>query len=229
MYTAVIVEPREHPALHFVLDNVLSNLSEEWNIIIFHGTKNIEYLEDIINVKLSQYKSRITCIKMSVDNLSRNQYSSLLIQPSFYEDIPTETFLIFQTDSMILPKNKDIINDFLEYDYVGAPWNHCPPNTGTDRVGNGGFSLRKKSKMLEIIATKPYKTYAEDVYFCFHPTIKLHKPTMEKAKQFSVENLFHPTPFGCHQPWTLPEQYKKEFYELYPEAYELYKLNHTKN
>ena len=36
-YTAVIVEPREHKALSFVLNNFLENLSDEWNIIIMHG------------------------------------------------------------------------------------------------------------------------------------------------------------------------------------------------
>jgi hypothetical protein len=48
-YTAVIVEPREHKALDFVLKNFKENLDEEWGIVIFHGTKNETYLKNIIN------------------------------------------------------------------------------------------------------------------------------------------------------------------------------------
>ena len=54
-YTAVIIEPREHPALEFVLKNFNANLSEEWQFVIFHGNKNIKFLlsEAIFN-KLSE-------------------------------------------------------------------------------------------------------------------------------------------------------------------------------
>jgi hypothetical protein len=39
-YTALIIEPRKHKALEFVLKNFLENLSNEWSIIIFHGNLN---------------------------------------------------------------------------------------------------------------------------------------------------------------------------------------------
>ena len=41
IYTAIILEPREHKALEYVLNNFLDNLSDEWNFIVFHGSKNI--------------------------------------------------------------------------------------------------------------------------------------------------------------------------------------------
>jgi hypothetical protein len=48
-YTAIIIEPREHKALSFVLNNFLSNLSNDWSFIIFHGNKNSEYVKNIVN------------------------------------------------------------------------------------------------------------------------------------------------------------------------------------
>ena len=39
-YTAIIVEPREHPALEYVLQNFNDNLSNEWQFILFYGNKN---------------------------------------------------------------------------------------------------------------------------------------------------------------------------------------------
>jgi hypothetical protein len=47
-YTAVIIEPREHKALSFVLKNFLENLSDEWNIIIMHGNNNAKFINNIL-------------------------------------------------------------------------------------------------------------------------------------------------------------------------------------
>ena len=71
---------------------------------------------------------------------------------------------------MVFGKN---INDFIEWDYIGAAW---PRNDNQYGVGNGGFSLRTKNTMLEIIKTvsnsdtQTYYKYdtkliPEDVYF----------------------------------------------------------------
>ena len=77
-------------------------------------------------------------------------YNNLLKNIDLYENIPTETFLIFQTDTLINPKYKHLIYEFIDYDYVGAPWSF------NSQVGNGGLSLRKKSKMIDIIKKKKY-------------------------------------------------------------------------
>jgi len=227
MYTAIIVEPRKHPALLFVLNNVLTNLSDDWKIVICCGNKNQDFVMNIIHKKLSRFIDRISCFNLGVDNLTKDQYSLLLTNPKFYDMIPTEIFLIFQTDSMIFSKNKDRINDFLEYDYVGAPWDNFP--VASENVGNGGFSLRRKSKMLEIISTTPYNTTAEDIYFCYHPTIQLHKPDFEKAKQFSVEAVFYEQPFACHRVWAaLSGSNTRKLCELHPELNQLIQLNTMK-
>jgi hypothetical protein len=195
MYTAIIVEPRKHKALSFVLNNFCKNLSNDWNFIIFHGNLNIDYITDIINGELSNHKHRISLLNLHVDNLTIQDYSNLFINNfEFYDKIPTEIFLVFQTDSMINTQYKDLINDFLEYDYVGAPW-RC------NEVGNGGLSLRRKSKMLEIMKNDKNKHLPEDVYFSMSNVIKLHKPTFEKAKEFSIECILNEKSFGCHKPY----------------------------
>ena len=58
-YTAVIVEPREHKALEFVLNNVLENLSEDWNVLIFHGNNNINYTSIYFDTIFSTQSKRI--------------------------------------------------------------------------------------------------------------------------------------------------------------------------
>jgi len=199
IYTAVIIEPRPHKALEFCLTNFLESLDERFNFIIFHGNLNITYLENILNTKLEKYRHRITIINLHIDNLSSNEYSNLLVDESFYNYIPTEYFLIFQTDTMICTKNKHYIFYFInkKYDYVGAPWK-------TGLVGNGGLSLRKKSKMIEIINKIPYNGCNEDFYFSAIPYkvgFNISLPSVEEAKKFSVETVFSYDTFGVHNPW----------------------------
>ncbi len=202
-YTAVIIEPREHKALKYVLNNFLENLNEDWVFIIMHGNLNETYVDNIINNDLSKYKYRISKHNLKVDNLTAFDYNNLLKSLKFYELIPTETFLIFQTDSIICSKFKDNINKFMNYDYVGAPW------ASDGNVGNGGLSLRKKSKMIEIInkcpkfriPDDPYNNEnGEDVYFSYAcEGVSLNKPSLEEAKLFSIEQVYSSNSFGIHK------------------------------
>jgi hypothetical protein len=227
MNTAVIVEPREHLALPFVLNNVATCLPG-WHIVIYHGTKNKGFLQDCINKDSVLEK----CIlkELPYANLTLSMYNELLTSPAFYESIPTDTFLIFQTDSMIFPQHVHLLNQFLAYDYVGAPlvyslFHSLLENTGinVNMVGNGGFSLRKKSKMLEIIYKYPYanevKLMPEDVYFSRYSR---HVPPYEQAKQFSIESILVPDAFGCHKPWNAIKH--DILFQTFPEIKTLYEL-----
>lgn len=147
-YTAVIIEPRNHKALEFVLNNFMENLSDEWGFIIFHSNTNQTMVENITERLFAKYKNKPKLINLKVDSkdFTIKEYSTLFYHENFYKYIPTETFLIFQTDSMILKENKDKIDNFFEYDYVGAPWPETVRLLGEMQVGNGGLSLRKKVK-----------------------------------------------------------------------------------
>lgn len=194
-YTAVIVEPRKHPALEFVLDNFINNLDNNWKILVLHGNENEDYVKNII----AKNADRITMESLKVDNLTIQEYNRLLVSKEFYDKIPTEVFLIFQTDTMICSEYKDKLNDFIKYDYVGAPFGHL-----NSLVGNGGLSLRRKSKMLEIINKCKYDgNMPEDYFFSKNcPEVKSYIPTSNKAKEFSVETIYNNISFGVHKPWT---------------------------
>ena len=192
-YTAVIIEPRQHKALSFVLNNFLENLSDEWGFIIFHSDKNKVFLEDIIENELGIYKKKIIkLVNLNVDNLTNKEYNTILKSREFYSHIETDLFLIFQTDTLIIKENKNIINEFLEYHYVGAPW-------ANGKNGNGGLSLRNKSKILQIIETvdSNFKKN-EDEFFSLQEEIDIFKPSFKNAKKFAVETVFYESPFGVH-------------------------------
>jgi hypothetical protein len=213
--TALIIEPRKHKALAFVLKNILENLESEWNVILYHGRLNEDYVKNIVKNNLSHYASRISLIKLEIDNLTKRQYSEIMLNRDFISSIPTETFLVFQTDSMINPKYKDLLYTFLKYDYVGAPWKN-------GMVGNGGFSLRKKSKMLKCLLF-PVKVDYEDAWFS-NDIHKLYKPPYELACLFSIETLYSKVFFGIHFAWNYHESKLEEMCENCPGLSELISL-----
>ncbi len=82
---------------------------------------------------------------------SIDAYSKFIVF-ELYKHIDTEFVLIVQADGYVL-HSKKWNNNFLEYDYIGAPWRikqdaYIDPFENHQRVGNGGFSLRS-TKLLK--------------------------------------------------------------------------------
>lgn len=227
MYTAVIVEPRKHAALSLVLSNFNKNLNDKWKFLIYHGNLNGDYIREIITS--NKMESRCIMISLNIDNLTINDYNRLLYSHFFYQNIDTDYFLIFQTDTLISSKYKNNIYAFLDYDYVGAPWRNL------NKVGNGGLSFRKKSKMIEMIQKGGYikkdgEFHYEDRFFTNttgdNIDITLNIPTVEAAKQFSVETIFSDNSFGLHKPWNYLTPQELDLLKInFPELGELILLN----
>jgi hypothetical protein len=116
--------------------------------------------------------------------------------------------------------NKNLLNDFLSYDYVGAPWKN-------GMVGNGGLSLRRKSKMIEICEkVNPNCARCDDVYFSCQTIVPLNKPSYQEAKLFSIETVFHETSFGIHACWKYLNKYEMNYLlNKYPDIAILIELN----
>uniref|UniRef100_A0A6C0JG80 DUF5672 domain-containing protein n=1 Tax=viral metagenome TaxID=1070528 RepID=A0A6C0JG80_9ZZZZ len=231
-YTAIIIEPRKHKALEFVLNNVCDCLSNEWKIVLFHGINNADYSNNIINKLNLLYDNRINTVDLVVENLNLIEYSKLLTTKSIiYDHIDTDVFLVFQTDSMIFKKNAYLLDTFLEYDYVGSPWlvTNYLPTSNCDFIGNGGFSLRNKNKMLEIIKKRDWNSIEEndnryeDLFFSTkYSDVSVRKPEYKKACSFSVDEVFSEICFACHKPWV--HNHYNLFKTNYPEVELLFNL-----
>ena len=89
------------------------------------------------------------------------------------------------------------LNDWLDYDWVGAPWNRAGRYGG-----NGGLSLRKVSSIITVLQNqiRINNTEPEDVWLSDrlgHLTgAKLANGTT--ANEFSVENTYTERPMGYH-------------------------------
>jgi hypothetical protein len=132
---------------------------------------------------------------------SKEAYSAFVIK-DLYRYISTSHVLMFQWDGFVLNPS-GWRDDFLRYDYIGAPW--IDDRKEGQNVGNGGFSLRSR-RLLEAIATAPGLNvcHPEDVVICrtFGDYLKARGMTFapeEVARQFSVEGWTWNGEFGFHR------------------------------
>lgn len=127
---------------------------------------------------------------------SHDAYSKIILK-DLYGHIGTSHVLIIQWDGYIVHP-ETWTDDFLDCDYIGAPW---PDAHGRYCVGNGGFSLRSR-RLLEALQDDrfSFRTDAEDVTIC-----GLHRSSLESqygirfgsvelARRFSYE--MGPLPIG---------------------------------
>ena len=206
-YYAVIVEPREDFDMKIIMKTVMYFLNEtksniKWGLQIFHGTKNVELIK-----KQTYNWGDVTYTDLNVSNLTKQEYNNLLKTNEFWDKVKGKKVLIFQTDSILIRHG---IDEFLSFDYVGAPWLKPKENSF---VGNGGLSLRTVTKMKEICnkfgdSNEPM----EDIFFMTH--LKENVADFETAKRFSVEDLHYPTPLGIHLSKKLDSNLFKQILDL---------------
>ena len=191
----VIVEPRRHPHLEFVLKNIVYFLPD-WSLYIFHSDSNEALVRSIVG---PVNQERVHFHKVCRDNLTVPEYNRLLTRADFWKTIHAEDILIFQTDSYIRRRG---IESFLQYGFpiLGAPWKWC---RDAHQGGNGGFSLRKKSAMLCILSQFPYsEAYQEDVFFhlCAQK-LGYSLAHYEISQYFSMETMYASMSYATHKSW----------------------------
>jgi len=218
---SVIIEPRCHKALSFVMNSVFQTLPLHI-MHVFHGSEN----EDFARTSTAKAKIPNNCLRfhnLRKNNLTLFEYNQLLTSTSFYEYFTSEFVLIFQTDSMVFPFSPFKVTDFMDFDVYGAPWKWNPLGNGLG--SNGGLSLRRVSVMKEVFTMYPYTNsdIAEDLYL---GSLPVRFPPEQVAARFSVESIFYPNPFGIHKIWNyLTSVEYLKFQEYAPCVKTLFDLN----
>lgn len=208
---AVFLEFREFPHVEFLIRNAIMKLGSKWSFTVICGNNNCKLMIDICK-KISK-NIKIIILQKEINSI--NDYSNLLKTIEFWNYIKGDKVLIYQEDSFIFSNN---IEEFLEYDYIGAPWLEevLPVN-----VGNGGFSLRTRKAMIDIIDAIDEEKHnndeviSEDVFFSKH----MQKLNMGKiadkdtALKFSTELIYNKDSFAGHQFWISDELWKNRIYD----------------
>ena len=195
---AVCIDTTWRPLLQkFVVNNIHKNLG--WNIQLFHGVSNENKLRNLFE------DIKVYFTHLQTDDMNWFRMSSLMLLPIFWNACMGHNILIFKPDSITCSTSTLKIDSFLKYDYVGSPmagqWLKKTDHPSDWNVGNGGFSLRKRNKMLEMTNNPrcilPASGKLEDQQLslgwkslehrCNQSGITLYKPDRHMAVKFSIE------------------------------------------
>lgn len=159
-HTAVLVEGRYVPKkVRFVIQNAMERLSLQWRIVLRCSPEHFsEYAQFLEHFLLYSNRFQIMALNQTLKN--PNQYSTLVKTTEFWNDLDGEFVLVFQTDSVMCKSSSFIVEDFFQFDFIGGPdvehrkifsW----MNQTEFPFSNGGFSLRRRSSMIEAIEAFP--------------------------------------------------------------------------
>lgn len=201
--TIVAVTSRNFELTNQAIDRTLKCLNFECEVVI-----------------VSHCKFRDNCTFYEVSEIdSIEEYNRIVLKElGFF--VHTDYCLVVQYDGFAVDSSQ-WSDDFLNYDYVGAPaFDKENPET---LVLNGGFSVRSK-KLLEackdkeivqtpeieygmnedVVITSTYRRYLEKKYgIKFAPR--------DVAARFSKEDLRQKSnPFGIHGLWNVPEFFSED-------------------
>lgn len=118
-------------------------------------------------------------------------------------------------------------DDFLDWDYVGAPW---ADRRGDASVGNGGFSLRSQRLLQAGLDPRIVQEHPEDIVLTVHYRALLEREHGVRfapralARRFAFENLAPDGPtFGFHGAMNLPraldEATLRQWMDLLPDDF----------
>jgi hypothetical protein len=101
---------------------------------------------------------QIRTLPQTVFFKNSDSVSKFMTDKWIWEDLaPAEHILTFQSDSMLCSNAARSVDDFFEYDLIGAPIN---PDAG--KGYNSGLSLRKRSTVLQILDEWDWKETKTD-------------------------------------------------------------------
>lgn len=221
---AILVEPRPHPLLEYIIREHFMFLGKEWGLQVFYGTRSEQMIRSIVhNIALTQTPSNCSkAVKLTALSdfgmqkmRGKPDYTTLFVSKAFWRTVAAEHVLIFQLDSLL---RKPVPESMLGWAYVGAPWHGCKcQECYCTRGGNGGLSLRLRSVMITHSLELPLpltpmsedEILPEDEYFSGRVPLALQAP-YSVGDAFSVEyfnnsvwpNVHVTNPVGVHMVWS---------------------------
>ncbi|ROW14454.1 hypothetical protein VPNG_03880 [Cytospora leucostoma] len=162
---ALLIENRANPILAPLMLHFMSVVPPDWRFRFMGSVESVEHINKSVAIReqVKVGKLDLTYIPSNMSVSSQEEISRFLTNQWMYETVlaPAEWLLIFQTDSIVCANSQRSLNDFLNYDWIGAPW-----NPGSRFGGNGGLSLRRVSAILDVLRSQARADFseAEDVW-----------------------------------------------------------------
>ncbi|KAL9011496.1 MAG: hypothetical protein Q9173_003659 [Seirophora scorigena] len=198
---AFLVENRPLPTLAPLMLHFMGVLPQNWRFRFMGSPESVRSVRAsrAIRHQVEAGKLDLTHIPSNMTTGGQEQISRFLTTLWLYEKVlqPAEWLLVFQTDSILCANSDGNLDDWLDYDWVGAPW-----SPDSRYGGNGGLSLRRVSSIIQILRDQIRipNSDPEDVWL----TSRLgHRPGAKVANgsvslTFSGENIYYDKPMGYH-------------------------------
>ena len=230
---AVIIETRPLLTLLPLILHFASVLGPEWPILFFTRPSVVSTLAAFGHgsqpFKRMVHSGQIKIIELPTEP-DLGEYlglSNFLASEWFWSQMGSAEYMLnFQSDSILCANSGRKVEDFFEYDFVGAyhPW--------VEGAYNGGLSLRNVAMARRVIELYDISDDVdagsqdglyEDVWFCNKmKAMDAHFPSEQTASEFAIDMIYSERPLGIHglnrQNREQQEAKKKELYAWCPEA-----------
>jgi len=252
---AMLMEDRSIPHLAPLLLHMISVVPPDWRFVFLGSNDSIAFVNQSLPVQAHERNGKLDFMRIPPGTLTKGQeeVSVTMTSPWFWKMLggksswdyrdpyldevvigpdgkarrrdQVEWMLVFQTDSIMCANSRVSLNDWLQYDWVGAPWSI------EDRYGgNGGLSLRRLSAILKVLEfqERTPESELEDLWLIHRignlPGAKMANGTVESG--LSVEQVWNDEPMGYHTGWggqRLPDEvwgtkaHRERIWEYCPE------------
>jgi len=145
---AVIFDNRADPRLVPIILHFSSILGPDWPILLF-TTSTFRTVSKSFHRKTKDGSIQLRDLPSTLSFKKHTDVSGFMTTPWLWEQLaPAKHVLLFQLDSILCSNSPFEINDYLQYDFVGAPIQNL---AGWGLGFNGGLSLRNLDKTLKIV------------------------------------------------------------------------------
>ncbi|KAK3940915.1 hypothetical protein QBC46DRAFT_259899 [Diplogelasinospora grovesii] len=227
---AVIIETRVSGNLVPVMLHFMHVLGPGWKMVLY--TLESEWILPASTPFRHAVDSRRILIRWLPRNTSfasHHSVSVFLTRPWLWEQLHTaDRILMFQRDSILCTNAPQTVDDFLQYDFVGAPI-----GARHGHGYNGGLSVRNPKLMLSIVTNESLsfdedaksgrnQLMFEDQWFYTQMTAlgvdRVNLPSPDVARTFAVETIDYDNPLGYHQPDRWQEKNLERIKDWCPEV-----------
>lgn len=211
-----MIENRPLGLLAPLLLHMVAVLPPDWRFLFLASDASVDIMENSAAIRRQVAIGKLD-LKLLPTNISiggQEDISRFFTELWVYQHLfwPAEWLLVYQTDSelwlvwyktklitagMMCASNKGTVDDWLEYDWIGAPWN------GDSRYGsNGGLSLRRVSSIITVLENQKRQELSEpeDVWLterlCHLPKSRVANGS--DSLKFSGEPIWYEEPLGYH-------------------------------
>jgi len=237
---AAILERRSLPNLVQLILHFSTVLGPEWPIYVFTSPENIIAMAQSAAFNRSIRNGHFHIGVLPESDANPSEYFT---KPWFWEMLePAEHVLLFNAESMICSRSQKSVEDYLRYDFIGAPI-ESDPQQALGYGYNGGLSLRNRKLMLDITTASSWEKERHEEYdpdaadrmpnvdhedqWFWKKMSELPErddgkpgailPSFEVARSFSVQMMWEDRPLGYDQASSWEDGRMKEILEWCPE------------